>query len=302
MGSAIDSIFGSTGEGGRNAGNVFDYDKEGALSSKELKNKLLGGMYDKRFDQDASQQVQSNPLLSGLFGKGGTLDRTIGQEQSLGSKGFSLQPEDHEAYGQASGDIARMFGQNDQSLAQALSDRGLSSSGVAGQQFSGSLGNKNEQLAKIQTDIAQKRMQMNNDRLNQTRNFLTQMGGQAQNALNSQRDTNFQGTDVAMKQGQMAEDYLKAQQGQANENLSQYQQTNQASGLGQVAGGLGQMALSGATGGMSGLGSAIGSGLSSIGSGVAGMFRKGPPKLGVDPSQAMFGSHDDRSANLYNQS
>lgn len=58
----------------------------------------------------AQDQVQSDSLLSGLLGKGGSMDQALGEEKNLASRGYSLQPEDYEAYGQASGDIARLFG------------------------------------------------------------------------------------------------------------------------------------------------------------------------------------------------
>ena len=79
--------------------------------------------------QMATDQVRGG-LLSGTFGHGGTLDRTGAEEQRLASSGFSLQPEDHEAYGQASGNIARLFGAQGNALSQNLADRGLASAQI----------------------------------------------------------------------------------------------------------------------------------------------------------------------------
>jgi hypothetical protein len=136
----------------------------------------------------ATEQVQKNPILGQLFGKDGTMSRTASEEQRLASQGFQLTPEDREAYGQASGDIARMFGQQEQDASKALARRGLGAggSGAAGAMFSGLSGNKNEMLAKTQMDIANQRMQNTMQRLGQTRSFLQNLGQQAGGAIQDQ--------------------------------------------------------------------------------------------------------------------
>lgn len=136
----------------------------------------------------ATDQVQNNPILGQLFGKGGELSNSIDKEQSLQNQGFSLQPQDIEAYGQTSGNIARMFGQNENALSQSLASRGLASapSGAAGAGFTGLQGNKNEQLANAQMQIANDRMNNTMQRIGQQQNFIGQLGGQAQNAIQSQ--------------------------------------------------------------------------------------------------------------------
>jgi hypothetical protein len=136
----------------------------------------------------ATEQVQKNPILGTLFGKGGAMERTGAEEARLASQGFQLTPEDREAYGQASGDIARMFGQQEQDAAKALARRGLGSagSGAAGAMFSGLAGNKNEMLAKQQMQIANQRMQNTMQRLGQTRTFLQNLGQQAGGAIQDQ--------------------------------------------------------------------------------------------------------------------
>lgn len=137
----------------------------------------------------AGQQVMNDPLLRGYYNEGGQRDKALAEADRLSSQGFKLQPEDYEAYGQASGDIARMFGQQEQSLASALANRGLSAapSGAAGAQFTGLMGNKNEQLARMQMQIANQRMENTRARLADTRayaNQLTQMGlGTQQNMM-----------------------------------------------------------------------------------------------------------------------
>lgn len=161
----------------------------------------------------ATEQVQNNPILGQLFGKDGTLSRTAAEEQELASRGFSLKPEDYEAYGQASGDVARMFGQAESGLAQALAQRGLSSSGVANRAFMTSQGNKLEQLAELQRKIADDRMNMNLQRLGQTRNFLSQLGQQGQNAIQDQYGR--QVTGAQLRQGQLKDATSATQEQQA---------------------------------------------------------------------------------------
>jgi hypothetical protein len=149
----------------------------------------------------ATEQVQNNPILGQLFGKGGALERTNAEEQQLASRGYSLQPEDYEAYGQMSDELARQFGAQEQNAAQAMANRGLgsSASGQAGTLFSGLQGNKFEQLAKAQRDVADKRMQMNMQRLTNTRNFMSQLGQQGAGAIQDQYGRNTQGVDRSDK-------------------------------------------------------------------------------------------------------
>lgn len=183
----------------------------------------------------ATQEVQSNPILSQLFGSGGTFGRTAEEEQGLASRGFSLQPEDHEAYGQMSGQLARDFDKSEQGLAQALANRGLSQSGAANRAFTTSQGNKMEQLAGLQRKIANDRMQMNMQRLAQTRNFLSSLGQQGQNAIQDQY-----GRQMGSEKERFGQEQAKADAGyrmlngmaqQSNENLSQRQATK-SGGLG----------------------------------------------------------------------
>lgn len=150
----------------------------------------------------ASEQVQSDPILKQIFGKGGSFERADTEEQELAKRGYTLQPEDFEAYGQAQDQIARQFGASEQSLAQALANRGMAGGGgVAASQFSGMYGNKNERLRAAQTDIAQRRMEMNRQRLNDTRSYLNSTGQLGNQAINDNRQANMQG--VELRQGLM---------------------------------------------------------------------------------------------------
>lgn len=144
----------------------------------------------------AAQQVQSNPLLSGMFAKGGIQDQRQAQEQQLASRGYSLQPEDYEAYGQASDQIARQYGGMENSLGQALANHGLSAGGGgAAVAYSGLQGNKLEQLGNQQRQIAQARMSTNLARLTQAQSAVNQGATLANSALDQQEKTNFGGVD-----------------------------------------------------------------------------------------------------------
>jgi hypothetical protein len=261
-GGAASGFLGSKKTAGQDTGNNFN------VSYDDLQ-KINGNLKDVlnykgseaatdplQSSRIATQEVMNNPMLSQLFGKGGALERANSEEQSLASRGYSLQPEDHEAYGQASGDIARMFGQQEQSLAQALASRGQSSAGAAGRSFAGLQGNKMEQLAGLQRKIADDRMNMNMQRLGQTRNFLSQMGNQGQQAIQQQygrqadsEDRNFGQMVSKVNAG---ESRLRDQAGQSNENLSQRMATQEVpgwakAGMGFASGGT-QGILAGLTG------------------------------------------------------
>lgn len=178
----------------------------------------------------ASEQLRSDPLTSGQFGEGGSLSQALAQEKDLGSRGFSLQPEDYEAYGQASGNIARQFGQTENSLAQSLAARGLSqgNSGIAQAQFTGLQGSKNEQLGQMQRQIADDRMKSNLERLNSTRSYLTNLGGLGQQALGGIRSANMQGMNQMV-------DTANSLSGNQRSDFSAQESVNQASKASELA-------------------------------------------------------------------
>lgn len=128
----------------------------------------------------ADKGVQESAMTKGLYGAGGLNERLNSEEQRLASQGFQLTQDDREAYGQTAGDVSRLFGQQEQAATQNLARRGLASasSGASGAMFSGLAGNKNEMLAKAQTDIANKRMANTFQRLQQTRNQMQSLGVQ----------------------------------------------------------------------------------------------------------------------------
>lgn len=249
-------------EGSKNSGNVYNLDSTDQAGLKNVLNQSMDAQ--QVYGGDPTKDVMSNALTGQTFGAGGTLANTTALENQQAHQGFQLTPEDQTAYGQASGNIARQFGQSDQSLSQALSDRGLSDSGVAGAAFTGSQGNKNEQLAGLQTQIAQKRMEMNQTMLANTRQFLGNLVGQGQNAVQGDYNREMgrvnQYNQVLGNRADMANNRLTQFQNQANINLGQAQQTQHASTASQ--------GLSGALqGGMAAY--KLGSGMSGSGSGGA---------------------------------
>lgn len=130
----------------------------------------------------ATEQIQNNPMLAGLYGQNGAMANMANNLNSELGQGYQLQPQDQTMYGQAAGQIARNFGQQGNQAASNLASRGLSNSGAAGATFSGLAGNQNEQLANAQTQIMNQRFQ----NTMQQANTLNQMGANAQNALQQQ--------------------------------------------------------------------------------------------------------------------
>lgn len=166
----------------------------------------------------ATDQVQNNPILGQLFGKDGQMGKDLatqndqtGRLNKLQDQGFQLSPEDRTMYGQASGDIARQFGQQGNQAAQSLAMRGLGAapSGAAGATFSGLAGNQNEMLAKAQQGIMQQRFANTQNQIKQQQDFIGQMakhnegmGSQAASAINDQYGRNASG--IKQQQGAMA--------------------------------------------------------------------------------------------------
>jgi hypothetical protein len=190
-----------------------------------------------------------------VFGEGGLNDRILSEEQDLAKRGFSLQPEDYEAYGQASNETARMFGQEENSLAQALASRGLSAapSGAAGVAFSGLMGNKHERLASAQRKIADDRMKMNLERLNSARNFAMEGNKLAQAAVGDQFARNRQGVNDYNNTLKDSANAARMAQEQENVGFEQVEATRGPT-LGEVAtgvlGGAASAGLGAATGGI----------------------------------------------------
>lgn len=187
------------GLGQGTSGGVYDsYAGLNPAEKSQLMDTLsTGSTTGSRF---ATEQVQNNPILGQLFGQGGQLQKGIGLEDAqtqrlndLQNQGFQLQPEDMTQYGQTSGNISRLFGQQGNQAASDLASRGLSSSGAAGATFSGLAGNQNEQLAQAQQQIMQQRFQNTQNQIANQQNFISSLqgnvanlGGQAGQDINSQ--------------------------------------------------------------------------------------------------------------------
>jgi len=175
----------------------------------------------------AAEQIQTNPLFAGMFGEGGIQSQRQAQEKELGSRGYSLQPEDYEAYGQAAGQIARQYGGYEGALTQALAARGLEGGGGAPTAaFSGLMGNKLEQLAGQQRQIAQQRMAMNLQRLAEVRGAVDAAQQQGLATYGTQLTANQQGIENRRNQLKDAVAAISAVQGQENTGFDQNEATS----------------------------------------------------------------------------
>lgn len=256
MGRAGEQI-GATKELGSWKGQLGDLQKKlhEINSAPEYENAKIMELFSNPLTgtKAASEQVMGNELFGNYFKKGGISDQRQAEESNLASRGYSLQPEDYEAYGQASDNIARTFGSQENMLAQALASRGLSAgaSGAAGVGFSGLMGNKLEQLASSQRQIANDRMKMNLERLTAVRGAVDQANQQAQGALNSQRAANQQGIDNHRNTLKDAVTAGQVEQGHEDTRFAQNEATSGPS-FGEVLGGIGSAALGGGLGSLAG--------------------------------------------------
>lgn len=260
---------------GTDSGNVF------AGSVAQGQSALNAAL--SRDPQAARREMMADPTLAQYFGEDlqslrGDIGTIRGEERDLATRGYGLQKEDREAYGQASGDIARQFGRAESGLAQALAARGLSSSGAAQRAFMGSQGNKMEQLAGLQRKIADDRVKTNMQRLANTRQFQTQLMGQQAQQMGQYTGELGRRDEFAMGKGQLGLGTLGGAQGQANLNYQQRLASQGPSMFQKALGG----AVSGAAGGfMTGgpMGAAAGAGLGGA-SGAFGMSGQDSAALG----------------------
>jgi hypothetical protein len=225
----------------------------------------------------ANEQVMNNPLYAGLFGQDGLGKKAqdnyslygqqaLNQQQNIADdrnallgrdQSYGLTDNDLAAYGQASGNIARNFAANDANLAQSLADRGLSQGGSmsAIANFGGALGNKNEQLAQLQTQIATNRIntakelaqsRASADQANQNAMLGAQssagslagnIGQLGMNAQNQQYNQQLQGAENAYNtQAGAAGQAMQNQNLQQNINNSQWAQDQASNPLNTILG------------------------------------------------------------------
>lgn len=142
----------------------------------------------------AQDQSKNDPALSGLYGDSGLIQKSLqgmdkgtalsdeygglrkGQEGRLNSlydllnedrnalsgrdASYGLQDSDLQAYAQGGANIGRQFAGQEQNLAQTLARRGMEpGSGATYTGYAGLQGNKMEQLANLQQQISQSRIQ-----------------------------------------------------------------------------------------------------------------------------------------------
>lgn len=190
--------------------------------------------------QYATQQVLDNPILGSLFSKGGTLNQAEDKLSQLNNQGFELRPEDFSAYGQTSGDIARLFGKQEQSAAQSLADRGLAAgpSGSASAMFSGLSGNRDEMLAKAQTDIMNSRVQSTLQQIAQQQQMVQALGSQGANDINQQFGRSLQGAQQKVSGLASAaglQENQNAQQNSYNMQAADFNNQNRPKNIGDFA-------------------------------------------------------------------
>jgi hypothetical protein len=223
----------------------------------------------------ATDKVMNSPMFGRLLGaKDSSASDARFQEQNLLNNGFGLTTQDHDAYGQASGNIARMFGQQEQGAAQSLADRGLAAapSGAAGAMFSGLQGNKNEMLANAQSQIAGQRIQNAQNMLNANRQYQSQLGQLGNSAVQNQfgnamaskgQDWNQYAQQQQLNQGNRG---LDIQQQNADLSKQAWQKQQEGPGIGGILGGLAGAGIGAMTGG---IGTGVGA---SLGAKVGNMF------------------------------
>lgn len=190
--------------------------------------------------QYATQQVQNNGVLGGLFGSGGQLDQAEGKLTDLNSQGFQLTPDDQTLYGQTSGNIARMFGQQGNQASQDLASRGLASapSGAAGAMFSGLAGNQNEMLANAQQQIMQQRVTNTLQQIGQQQQMVQALGSQGANDINQQYGRQLSGAQQKVSGLASAaglQENQNAQQNNYNMQAADFDNQNRPKNIGDFA-------------------------------------------------------------------
>ncbi len=263
MGALLGAVGGlvNSGNKGTNIGNALGMTPEQTARANEASQNYYQNVADTQRAggaqgqyNAATQALQSNPVLGQLFGKNGQMSQANNQLTQLNNQGFNLTPEDRTAYGQASGDITRQFGAQGQNLAQSLAARGMGQSGAAGAQFSGLQGSQQEQLAKLQQNIAQQRMQTTMQRIGQTQNFLANMGQQAQSGIGQNLGQQNQFTNTLANAAQFGQNQKHDVQAGLKSQADTEFDTQKASPLGSMFNGAiaGMSAMTGQGGGAMG--------------------------------------------------
>jgi len=189
------------------------------------------------------QEFATNPLAAGRFaqeqtGQGPLTGQLFGADDSVMSRNIAglreaeegmnrYDPTEAAEYGRARADITRGAGQQEQALAQAMAQRGMTQSGAAGAAFTGAMGNKFEQLSNTEAMLRDKTLSARRDNRNQLQNYQTQLMAHQQAAINSQLGSQFKGREAsegarAQRMGEMqAGGELELARNEAGEELTQ---------------------------------------------------------------------------------
>lgn len=187
------NIYSQYASGQNSLGDTLsNIDSKGASSTALLRGLATNPVAGSKL---ATDQVQGNSILGGLFGKGGQLDQSEQQYSDLAKNGFTLGADEMGAYGQQAGNISRLFGQQGNQSANDLASRGLSSSGAAGATFSGLAGNQNEMLNQAMNGIRQQKINDTIQRMQQTGSLMANLGQQGASAIQQQYDRQLQGVN-----------------------------------------------------------------------------------------------------------
>ncbi len=259
IGKGVNAVGSLVGLGGKQE----DYYQPTQRAAKNLSSYVSD---NDRAQNEAKAQFLGTPGNEALFGDKGLASQLAQEQNNLATQGYGLTQGDQEAYGQTSGNIARLFGQQDQQAAQSLARRGLASagSGAAGAAFSGLAGNKNEMLAKAQTDIAQKRMADTQSRLQNTRQLMAGLGHQATGDIGNMR---------AQKLGELQAD-IGGEGGVNAQNQQSAADKRGAKGKG-LFDAVGSGVMSGISGGLGAAGGGLGASLFGGGGAGGGLDRAG---------------------------
>lgn len=279
LSSALQQIQGLTGT--QNGQDVSGNVQQGA-ADELASNPLTAGTL-------ASSQVMSNPLNQGLYGANGLAGQAqqnygnatgnLAQDRqalSGNDPSYGLQQSDLAAYGQGANQIGRQSAMQGQGIAQALAARGLGSgsNGAAISSYAGNYGNQAEQLAGLQNQISQNRINTAQG-LAQARNAsdLQQQSGAAGLATNlgqlgaseygTQLGANMSGAENNFNElsgaNASAANNQALQQNINNANFSQQQATSKPGFLASLGNGISTGITSGVS---SGLSNGISSGIS----------------------------------------
>ena len=221
--SIFKDLFGS--DAGRDSGNTRGQDFDRYRNAEQ--------QYMTRAHDAGSQEFLKDALMKGqydAYGKHGSeladiFSRTADKDKEMSSKPFGLQDQDNTAFTQMGGNLARMFGASDNQLSSNLYGRGLSNSGSANRSLMTSLGNKNEQVGSLMTNMANNSWDRQQKAMNANRDYLVSLSGQRSTNMGAQSNFMLGGTGQknaqSLAQANLGSQGLDAINAQENEKFSQ---------------------------------------------------------------------------------